>query len=71
LQRTIKRTDIILKNLWEKNFKNKELLATFKKNSYPKICEILKLQKFKKLSKILKLPKYFTTYKWGIMYMMF
>jgi CRISPR/Cas system-associated protein Cas10 (large subunit of type III CRISPR-Cas system) len=54
-----------------KNQENKDLLTTFKKHSYPKICEILKLYKFKKNYRILKLQKFFTTYKWGIMYMMF
>jgi hypothetical protein len=71
LQKIIKRTHIIIKIWWEKNKENKDLLTTFKNHSYPKICEILKLQKFKELSKILKLQKSFTTYKWGIMYMMF
>jgi hypothetical protein len=51
------------------------MLTTFKKHSYPKICEILKLSKFEKTlqnwSKFLKLQKFFATYKWGIMYMIF
>jgi len=51
------------------------LLTIFKKHSYLKICEIQKLNKFKRTfqnwSKILKLQKSFTTYKWGIMYMIF
>jgi hypothetical protein len=43
LQRTIKRTHIILKKLMGKKKENKDLLAVFKKHSYPKTCEILKL----------------------------
>jgi hypothetical protein len=58
---------------WKK-LENKDLLATLKKKSYPKICGILKLWKLKDLSKIdakfLELWKYFPTYKWGIIYMM-
>jgi hypothetical protein len=48
------------------------MLTTFKKQSYPKICGNLKLQKFKELSKFgpEKTSKVFTIYKWGIMYMM-
>jgi hypothetical protein len=41
------------------------------KHSYLKISGILKLQKIKELSKIdPKFWKFFTTYKWGIIYMM-
>ncbi len=36
----------------KKNKEDKYLLATFRKHSYPKICEIQKLKKFKELSKI-------------------
>jgi len=43
LQRTIKRIHIIKQNWWEFFFKKKPLLITFKKRSYLKICEILKL----------------------------
>ncbi len=49
--------------------KNKDILTTLKNHSYPAICQILKLKKFKELSKILKLQKSIS-YKWGIMYMM-
>ncbi len=50
LQRTIKRTHIIKTHLMGK--KIKDSLTTLKKHSYPKICGILKLKKFKELSKI-------------------
>jgi hypothetical protein len=35
-----------------KNYKDKDLLTTSKNQSYPKICGIVKLKKFKKLFKI-------------------
>ncbi len=36
----------------EKTLEDKDLLATLKKHSHPKICVVLKLKKFKELSKI-------------------
>jgi hypothetical protein len=45
-------THIIKHIWWEKNKESKDLLNTLKKNSYPKICGIVKLKKFKKLFKI-------------------
>jgi hypothetical protein len=50
---TIKRTHIIKQNSWEINSEDKDLLATFKKHSYPKICGNLKLYKFKKNPKLI------------------
>jgi hypothetical protein len=52
LQRIIKRIHIIIKNRWELFLKHKHILLTFKKHSYPKICGIVKLYKFKELYKI-------------------
>jgi hypothetical protein len=49
---TIKRTHIIIKFSWEKKRKDKDLLATFKKQLYPKICGILKLKNSKNFPRI-------------------
>jgi hypothetical protein len=48
----IKRTHIILKFSWGGEKKDKDLLATFKKHLYPKICGILKLKNSKNFPRI-------------------
>jgi hypothetical protein len=40
------------KNTFDGKREDKDLLATLPKHSYPKICGIVKLKKFKELSKI-------------------
>jgi hypothetical protein len=49
LQKTIKRIHIIKHIWWGKKKEDKNLLATLKKHSYLKICEILKFENSKKI----------------------